>query len=128
MHQWDGEYFGSCRRCYIKSNKKKEKKKKSFLYKKKEKKKEKKKSKILHVNSLIALLALIPDSRPYCVGMYSVTKGTDSFALSTAHREVVNAVKEAGLHVVTLPGDGDVTLRSFSGASTLVKDTIGLLN
>ena len=45
----------------------------------------------------IVLLALIPDSRPYCVGMYSVTKGTDSFALSTAHREVVNAVKEAGL-------------------------------
>ena len=61
----------------------------------------------------IVLLALIPDSRPYCVGMYSVTKGTDSFALSTAHREVVNAVKEAGLHVVTLPGDGDVTLRSL---------------
>ena len=59
----------------------------------------------------IVLLALIPDSRPYCVGMYSVTKGTYSFALSTAHREVVNAVKEAGLHVVTLPGDGDVTLR-----------------
>ena len=45
--------------------------------------------------------------------MYSVTKGTDSFALSTAHREVVNAVKEAGLHEVTLPGDGDVTLRSL---------------
>ena len=61
----------------------------------------------------IVLLALIPDSRPYCVGMYSVTKGTDSFALSTAHREVVNADKEAGLHVVTLPGDGDVTLRSL---------------
>ena len=35
----------------------------------------------------IVLLALIPDSRPYCVGMYSVTKGTYSFALSTAHRE-----------------------------------------
>ena len=61
----------------------------------------------------IVLLAPIPDSRPYCVGMYSVTKGTDSFALSTAHREVVNAVKEAGLHVVTLPGGGDVTLRSL---------------
>ena len=44
----------------------------------------------------IVLLAPIPDSRPYCVGMYSVTKGTDSFALNTAHREVVNAVNEAG--------------------------------
>ena len=58
-------------------------------------------------------LALIPGSRPYCVGMYSVAKGSDSNALFTAHRQVVSIATKSGLNVVTLPGDGDVTLRSI---------------
>ena len=45
--------------------------------------------------------------------MYAVAKGTDSVSLDIAHRQVVHAAKEAGLQVITLPGDGDHTLPSL---------------
>jgi hypothetical protein len=45
--------------------------------------------------------------------MYAVTKGTDSVSLDTAHHQVVHAAKEAGLQVITLPGDGDRILLSL---------------
>ena len=60
--------------------------------------------------------------------MYAVTKGTDSVSLDTAHRQVVHAAKEAGLQVITLPGDGDHTLPSLQWGFYYCKrsrDTIG---
>ena len=62
----------------------------------------------------IVLLPLMPDSRPYCVGMYSVAKGSNtSVKLSTAHNVILSAAKKAGLAIVSLPGDGDAALRNL---------------
>jgi hypothetical protein len=63
--------------------------------------------------SCIILLALIPNSRPYCCGMYSVGKGSDANALSMAHQIIIEVGKECGLKLVTQPGDGDTTLRNL---------------
>ena len=59
----------------------------------------------------VIILPLIPGARPYCIGMYSITKGSDSDSLNIAHNMINSAAKRAGLRIVTLPGDGDTTLR-----------------
>ena len=62
----------------------------------------------------IVLLPLVPYARPYCVGMYSVAKGSNtSEALSTAHNLVLSAAKKTGLRIITFPGDGDSALRNL---------------
>ena len=63
--------------------------------------------------SCVVLLALIPNSRPYCCGMYSVGPGSDANTLSTAHQIILEVAKECGFKLVTLPGDGDSTLRNL---------------
>ena len=72
------------------------------------------KRKIIRAKSYmsIVVLALLPKARPYCLGMYAVGKGTDTASLEEAHRLVLQAGSKSGLRIVTLPGDGDTTLRS----------------
>ena len=61
----------------------------------------------------IILLPLIPNARPYCIGMFSVCKGRDTDDLIHAHHRVCRIAKDCGIKIVTLPGDGDVTLRTL---------------
>ena len=61
----------------------------------------------------VVLLPLMPDARPYCVALYAVCKGTDANTLLLAQNTVLHVAKMTGLNIITLPGDGDSTLRSL---------------
>ena len=69
----------------------------------------------------IVLLPLIRNARPYALGMYAVTKGSDASSLLAAQREVVDACRQSGLKVIVLPGDGDATLRSLQWSNYFCK-------
>ena len=61
----------------------------------------------------IVLVPLHPKARPYCCGIFSVTKGTDSNTILKVHRQLMISSRNVGIKLVTLPGDGDTILRSI---------------
>ena len=61
----------------------------------------------------ILLLPLVEKPKPYCVGIYCISKGSDAETLHLVHRQLRECGNEVGVRIITNPGDGDSTLRSL---------------
>ena len=71
---------------------------------------------------VIVLLPLVENAKPYCIGMYCISEGSDSEILLSVHRQILKSAQESELshsrEMATALYD------IFSGIYTCVRDNI----
>lgn len=75
----------------------------------------------------IILLPLVEKPKPYCTGMYCISKGSDAEILRSVHSKLQKVGMEFGIRIVVNPGDGDSTLRSLQWSLFSCKRTFAWL-
>ena len=52
----------------------------------------------------MVMMPLIAEPKPYCIGIYCVSKGSNADILVTVHQKLLSLGSELGIRIVTLPG------------------------